>query len=250
MTHLFSFSFIRSTLRNDPSWSLGPGTPYPWLVRVRITTQAALAISSLLMLNPSRGAAQLPNHQEDLLPAEASLATSSDSLPRPSLNVMYPHTRGTEHKPIEQRRPMGYRDGNVIYRRPISGPVIKGFAPPLQRWRVGHRGVDIQAPVGAPVYAAADGKVVFAGSVGGRPVISIAHRDGVRTTYDTVQPLVQRDTVVRAGERIGALLPSVHRDLNEPNHLGWGARRGDTYIDPLSLLPPTHVHLVSLKDAA
>ena len=128
----------------------------------------------------------------------------------------------------------------------MPGAVIQGFSPPPQPWLAGHRGVDLEAAVGAPVYAAAEGRVAFAGPVGGRPVISIDHPDGVRTTYDSVDPLVKRDAAVHTGELIGTVLRSVHRNAGEPNHLGWGARRGETYIDPLSLLPPTHVHLVPI----
>lgn len=97
------------------------------------------------------------------------------------------------------------------------------------------------APVGAPIRASNSGIIHFAGPVGGRPVVSIMHTNGIRTTYDPVIPQVRKGQHVKRGQIIGTLAPE-----NEHTHgpgLGWGAKIGDTYIDPLSLLGTSQIRL-------
>jgi murein DD-endopeptidase MepM/ murein hydrolase activator NlpD len=121
------------------------------------------------------------------------------------------------------------------YAWPVQGPVIRGFEPPTSPYSAGHRGIDIGAPFGSDLHAAADGVVAFAGWVGGSLYISIDHSDGVRTTYSWLSAVSvkARQAVVR-GEIIGATGHG-HPEIAEP-HLHFGARIGSTYIDPMLLL--------------
>lgn len=114
-----------------------------------------------------------------------------------------------------------------------AAELVRDYSPPPVPWAVGHRGVDLALPVGTPVRASAAGTVAFAGTVVDRPVVSVQHRDGVRTTYEPVVPLVKAGEDVSRGQVIG-LLAAGHC---EAGCLHWGARRGaDDYLDPLSLL--------------
>ena len=70
--------------------------------------------------------------------------------------------------------------------------MVEGFDPPAVVWGRGHRGVDLAAAEGAQIRSAAAGTVAFAGMVAGRPVVSIDHADGIRTTYEPVEPAVIR----------------------------------------------------------
>lgn len=123
------------------------------------------------------------------------------------------------------------------YRSPLTGAlrVTRRFDPPARRWLPGHRGVDLAASPEAVVVAAGPGVVRFAGQVAGRPVVSIDHPDGLRTTYEPVHPTVVAGDVVRAGDPIGVLAPT-HAGCPVAACLHWGVRRGTVYLDPLGLL--------------
>ena len=110
------------------------------------------------------------------------------------------------------------------YGWPTGSPasVVRGFDPPTVTWGSGHRGVDLSLQAGSPVLAAGDGTVVFAGAVAGRPVVSIDHADGIRTTYEPVEAsvaagdVVTRGTSLRRGGR--SALGRAHRaeELHQP----------------------------------
>lgn len=133
------------------------------------------------------------------------------------------------------------------YGWPTGGPtdVLEGFDPPAAVWSAGHRGVDLALAAGSPVLAAGDGTVIFAGVVAGRPVVSIDHADGIRTTYEPVEPSVAAGDAVRRGQAIGVLVAGHRSDGADALH--WGARTGaKSYIDPLRLLRPVVIRLKPL----
>lgn len=130
------------------------------------------------------------------------------------------------------------------FRSPVDGQVqvVTPFDPPDQRWLAGHRGVDLASAPLAVIRTPAEGIVLFAGLVAGRPVLSIDHGDGLRTTYEPVRATAQAGEVVSAGQSVGHLLAG-HRDCPVSACLHWGARVASTgpsgdyeYVDPLSLL--------------
>lgn len=112
--------------------------------------------------------------------------------------------------------------------------VLRGFAPPSVDWQAGHRGVDLAAEVGDPVLAPAAGTVGFAAVLAGRGVVAIDLADGTRTTLEPVSAEVAVGDAVRPGDEVGTLGMSSHCGWTPCLH--WGLRRGDTYLDPLTLL--------------
>jgi murein DD-endopeptidase MepM/ murein hydrolase activator NlpD len=123
--------------------------------------------------------------------------------------------------------------------------VVALFREPAHPFGPGHRGVDLAAPAGAAVLAAAAGTVVFAGALAGRGVVSVQHADGLRTTYEPVTPAVRTGEIVARGAVVGALVAGHLRCPSACLH--WGARRDRTkYVDPLLLLRPARVRLLPL----
>jgi murein DD-endopeptidase MepM/ murein hydrolase activator NlpD len=131
----------------------------------------------------------------------------------------------------------------ALWTAPVAGEVVRAFDPPPTPYGPGHRGVDLAEAPGAAVRAAGDGVVVFAGTVAGRPVVSVDHAGGLRTTYEPVDPAVAAGQPVARGSPLGALVAG-HAGCPVAACLHWGLRRGETYLDPLSLLRPVRVRLL------
>lgn len=133
----------------------------------------------------------------------------------------------------------------ALWTAPLGDPltVTRPFVAPASPYGPGHRGVDLAGAPGATVGAAGTGVVVFAGMVAGRPVVSVAHADGLRTTYEPVTPSVAAGQAVARGSPIGSLLPG-HPGCPAAACLHWGLLRGETYLDPLLLLEPPRIRLL------
>ena len=128
---------------------------------------------------------------------------------------------------------------------PVDGVVTRPFEAPPHPYGQGHRGVDLAGTPGSPVLAAGEGVVAFAGMVAGRPVVSIDHPDGLRTTYEPVDASVGAGQTVARGSTIGTLADG-HPGCAAGACLHWGLRRGDAYLDPLVLLRSPRVRLLPL----
>ena len=128
---------------------------------------------------------------------------------------------------------------------PLAGElqVTRPFEQPPGPYAAGHRGADLAGAPGSTVLAAGDGVVVFAGMVAGRPVVSVDHANGLRTTYEPMDPSVAAGQPVARGSPIGTLTTG-HPGCTREACLHWGLRRGGTYLDPLLLLRPPRVRLL------
>ncbi|MFJ9668559.1 murein hydrolase activator EnvC family protein [Streptomyces sp. NPDC101219] len=129
---------------------------------------------------------------------------------------------------------------------PVGGRprVLRGWEPPATVYGRGHRGVDLAAAPGAPVRAVAAGRVSFAGRVAGKGVVSVelpgTGEPPLRTTYEPVLASVAKGDSVAAGAVVGTVEPAGSHCTAPCLH--WGLLRGDTYLDPLALLPPWLLH--------
>src|SRR5215204_6746166 len=126
---------------------------------------------------------------------------------------------------------------------PVRGEVITQYRNGSDPYAGGqHRGIDIAAPVGTAVAAAAAGEVRFAGTAGSSGLtVSVRTGDGFDSSYLHLSSLaVRAGEPVSVGERLGAVGTTGQRSATEP-HLHFGVREAGSrhaYLDPLSLLPP------------
>lgn len=108
-----------------------------------------------------------------------------------------------------------------------------------------HAGLDLAAPTGSPVLAAADGRVAFAGSwlVTGNTIV-LEHLPGVFTLYYHLSELgVKPGSLVKRGGEIGKVGMS---GLATGPHLHWELRVGGVAVDPRSLLDTGLVDLAEI----
>jgi murein DD-endopeptidase MepM/ murein hydrolase activator NlpD len=122
--------------------------------------------------------------------------------------------------------------------------IVSGFDPPEEAWGAGHRGVDLLGHPGQPVRTALGGTVTFAGRLAGRGVVVVDHGD-VRTTYEPVSADVKVGQQVGRGERIGTLQRASSHCFPR-TCLHWGLLRGETYLDPLTLVGAGPIRLLPL----
>jgi peptidoglycan hydrolase-like protein with peptidoglycan-binding domain len=117
---------------------------------------------------------------------------------------------------------------------PLAAPVGDGFGPRGNRF---HAGIDLVAPKGAPVSAAAAGRVVFARFAAGGwgNLVIVAHANGVRTMYAHLASVsVHRNELVATGDRLGTV--GATGRASGP-HLHVEVRVRGAAVDPRGALP-------------
>ncbi|BDZ46373.1 M23 family metallopeptidase [Naasia aerilata] len=119
---------------------------------------------------------------------------------------------------------------------PVAPPpaVLRGYRAPLTPYAAGHRGIDVGVPAGTPVTSPDDGVVLFAGAVGGRPVLSVAHAAGLVSSFEPVEAAVTAGQGVRRGEALGTVAASAGHCPVDCLHIG--ARVDGRYVSPMVLL--------------
>lgn len=109
--------------------------------------------------------------------------------------------------------------------------IVRPYEAPAHAYGPGHRGLDLAS--GTLVRSPADGHVAFAGSVAGRPVVTIDHGGGLVTTLEpVVSDLAVGDVVARAAV-VGHLGQGGH---TAPGSVHFGVRLNGEYVNPLRLL--------------
>ena len=118
---------------------------------------------------------------------------------------------------------------------PTKGVITSGYG---RRWGRMHKGIDIAAPVGTPVLAAAPGVVVSAGwnSGGYGNLVEIQHPDGSLTLYaHNNRVLVRRGQQVAQGQQISEM-GSTGRSTGPHCHFEVHAA-GRGAVNPIAVLP-------------
>ena len=138
------------------------------------------------------------------------------------------------------------RWGWPLHPRPA---VLRRFDPPATRWGTGHRGVDLASAQGDTVRAVTDGIVTHVGVIAGRGTVSVLHEDGVRSTYEPLDPIndIVQGVEVTRGQILG-VVSDITGHCAPSTCLHLGAKRGDTYLDPLTYLQRPRIILLPLID--
>jgi lipoprotein NlpD len=121
-------------------------------------------------------------------------------------------------------------DEDIAWMWPSSGSLISGYD------EVKSKGLKISGKAGDPVYASADGRVVYAGSAvrGYGNLVILKHNETYLTAYAHNQTLlVKEDQTVRKGQRIADMGSSD----SERVMLHFEVRRNGKPVDPAKYLP-------------
>lgn len=134
--------------------------------------------------------------------------------------------------------PAEIADEPIRPQTPVAGVISSTFgmrADPINGGNKFHYGVDIAAPGGAPVKAAAAGKVVFSGRVADYGnLVEVDHGGGWRTRYGhNANNLVERGDTIAVGQPI-ALVGRSGRATGD--HVHFEVRRDGKAVDPALFL--------------
>ena len=156
-------------------------------------------------------------------PDEPADAPSPTTVPRPAAAPV-----AAAAPPPKSAAPPPRRSGRFMW--PVQGPVISAFGPGGAGLR--NDGINIAAPKGTPVLAAANGVVVLVAEelAGYGTLVLIRHDGGLITAYAHVgRVLVREGDVVRRGRTIATVGSS--GGVSRPQ-LHFEVRRGATALDP------------------
>lgn len=150
----------------------------------------------------------------------------------PDGDAGYYNSRGQPYKPSIERTPLNYLYVSSPFDRHRMNPVLHVIMP--------HTGVDLAAPKGTPVHAAADGTVTLAGWVSGYGrLIEINHAMGYQTRYGHLSRYADGLDVgdhVEQGEVIGYVGMSGRAT---GYHLHYEIRKNGTPYPPLTMKLPS-----------
>jgi len=149
--------------------------------------------------------------------------------PQPSKNT------GTAKTPAETSRPAttsGPVKGFFIW--PVKGKLLNKFGAHGQKV---YKGIEIAAPSGTPVVAAASGKVIYSGNAisGYGNLVILEHSDSFFSVYGYNQKnLVKMNDHVGQGEKIAL---SGAPPSGQSARLHFEIRKGKSAVDPILYLP-------------
>ena len=129
---------------------------------------------------------------------------------------------------------------NFIWPCPASGRISSAFgdrSSPTEGASTNHKGIDILAPSGSSIVAAADGKVVISTySYSAGNYIMIDHGGGLTTVYmHCSQLLVKEGETVKQGQTIAKVGSTGY---STGPHLHFGVRSGGSYVNPSGYVSP------------
>lgn len=182
---------------------------------------------------------------ESALGGDPSGAGLSAAMAAPSIGAAF-DTAATTDPSVNDPTAVGSLDvmpshpaTGAMFQQPAQGRLSSGFGTrtdPVTHAEDFHPGLDIAAPIGAPVVAAAAGRVTHAGPAGTYGnLVTIQHANGTETRYAHMSVVrVERGDAVAAGARLGDV-GSTGKSTGP--HLHFEVRSDGRAQDPRPFLP-------------
>jgi murein DD-endopeptidase MepM/ murein hydrolase activator NlpD len=151
-------------------------------------------------------------------------------------NQIAARIRALQETPVGRVRRMIAFSGGFIH--PVDGPITSGFGMryhPILHYTKLHTGVDFGVGYGTPIMAAADGVVIFSGTMRGYGnAVVIDHGGGIATLYGHCSALlVSEGQNVSKGTIIGRVGSTGY---STGPHLHFEVRKDGTPVNPMSSL--------------
>ena len=190
-----------------------------------IAEKAGIPLEDLLEINGlKRGEVLAPGRMVFILgkePAQASVTVSPEAGLSPQAS--------TGPAPVTPAK------SNAPLRWPVAAPRLSSAFG--SRWGKNHEGIDMAAPIGTPVLAAAVGEVIYAGDHvrGYGNMVVVKHKDDLVTVYaHNSLMLVHTGDRVTVGQEIARVGDT---GRSTAPHLHFEVRRGEVPQDPMPFLP-------------
>ena len=166
---------------------------------------------------------------ESVQESKAEFIAEVDALSRVSAQLGA-QIRSSQGAPSSSSPPVVRSSSGFVW--PVAGPVTSGFG---MRWGRMHEGIDIAAPTGAPIRAAASGRVIYAGWMSGYGnLVVVDHGGGLATAYAHASSIaVGNGASVAQGQTIAYVGCTGHCF---GSHLHFEVRVNGSAVDPLGYL--------------
>ena len=170
--------------------------------------------------------------QQSSTPARSATQQTSQTTANQQSSSQQQARQQTSSQPVASTPQPAATTGQPVWRWPANGQIIRRFSAA----EGGNKGIDIAGQLGDPVIAAADGRVVYAGSglLGYGNLVIINHNREFLSAYaHNSRILVSENDMVKAGDKIAEMGQSG----TDRVQLHFEIRRNGRPVDPLGHLP-------------
>ncbi len=211
---------------------------------------AAIGISGYFLLTDSLDPGQPVAGRAEVvvMPSPALPSVAPEPTPEPMTTPVPTPTPAPTPEPTPAPAPTPAPEPEpVVYTWPVKGEVIGAYSlevlaydQTMGDWRT-HEAMDLAAPLGAQVLAAADGVVsaVYDDPLMGTTVV-VEHPDQVTSLYANLAPTppVAVGESVTTGMVIGAVGQTAAAESQRASHLHFAMTQDGAPADPANYLPP------------